>query len=124
MAGRIAEEVFFGKEASLNTGVSGDLQVATNYAARMICEYGMFDGFQTDISFQQLLNSPLAPHYIEKINDLLTSEAENTRKLIEEGRDKVKQLAEELLKKNHLIDKEIKEILELQKNNVTEEQTT
>ena len=114
LAGRIAEEVFFGKEASLNTGASSDLQAATSCAAKMVCEYAMFDGFQTAIPFQQLLNSPLGPKYIEKINDLLKTEYEKTRKLIEVGRDKVKRLADELLKKNHLINEEIEDILKLQ----------
>lgn len=124
LAGRAAEKVFedlFSKEIAdykigdyLNTGVGSDLQSATNCAAKMICEYGMFDGFQTAIPFQQLLSSPLGPQYVEKINDLLTSEAENTRKLIEKGREKVKRLADELLKKNHLTGDEIDNILKPQ----------
>ena len=124
LAGRAAEKVFedlFSKEIAdykigdyLNTGVGSDLQSATNCAAKMICEYGMFDGFQTAIPFQQLLSSPLGPQYVEKINDLLTSEAENTRKLIEKGREKVKRLADELLKKNHLTGDDIESILKPQ----------
>ena len=124
LAGRAAEKEFedeLSKKSAaykigdyLNTGASSDLNTATHYAAKMICEYAMFDGCQTSIPFQQLLNSPLGPHYIEKVNHLLTTEAEITEDLIKKGRDNIKRLADELLKKNHLTGDEIDSILKIQ----------
>lgn len=112
LAGRAAEEVFYGKDASLNTGAASDLPSATKWAAKMICEYAMFDGIQTSIPFETLLNSPSGSQYLEKINDLLERETGITHKLIEDGKDSVKKLADELLKNNHLIGDEIVRILD------------
>ena len=111
LAGRTAEEVFYGKDAALNTGAASDLPSATKWAAKMICEYAMFEGIQMSIPFETLLNSSTGSLYVNKINELLKAEAETTHKLIEEGKDNVKRLADELLKNNHLIGDEIVRIL-------------
>ena len=42
MAGRICEELFFGKD-KVTTGASADIQAATNYARRAVTEWGLND---------------------------------------------------------------------------------
>lgn len=42
MGGRVAEEEFFGYDA-VTTGASGDFDMATSYATRMVTEWGMSD---------------------------------------------------------------------------------
>ena len=112
LAGRAAEEVFFGKEASLNTGASSDLQAATKYAASMLYEYGMMDDHYVTLSFQKILNTSLAASSLEAINAFLAAEMEETRRLITDGKERVQKLADRLLAENHLTGEKILEALE------------
>ena len=111
LGGRAAEEVFFGKEASLNTGASSDLQSATRYARSLLCDYGMMGDQMIALPFKLILETPLAADYLLRINKLLQEEMVNTVKMIEEGRDKVEKLSAKLLSQNHLTGDEITEIL-------------
>jgi len=112
LAGRAAEEVFFGKAAALNTGASGDLQTATKHAVSMICEYGMMEGQLIALPFHTIASTPLAAAYLDQANQLLREEMQTTMRLVAEGRDKVWRLAERLLENNHLTGEEIVEVLE------------
>ena len=111
LGGRAAEEVFFGKEASLNTGASSDIQSATRYASSLLCDYGMMSGQMIALPFKMILETPLASDYLLRINKLLQDEMVNTVKMIEEGKDKVEKLSAKLLSQNHLTGDEILEIL-------------
>ena len=111
LGGRAAEEVFFGKEASLNTGASSDLQSATRYASSLLCDYGMMSGQMIAIPFKMILETPLASDYLLRTNKLLQEEMVNTVKMIEEGKDKVEKLSTRLLAENHLTGEQILEIL-------------
>ena len=112
LAGRAEEEVFFGKEAALNTGASSDLQNATKFAANMLFEYGMMDDHLVALPFQEILNTSLAASGLEDINEILVAEMEETRKLIADGKDKIRRLADRLLSENHLTGEKILEVLE------------
>lgn len=111
LAGRAAEEVFFGKEASLNTGASSDLQNASSCALRMICDYGMMDGQLVALPFKTITATPLASAYLEQANQLLQREMAVTLELLEKGKDKVQALADALIRNNHLTGTEILKIL-------------
>ena len=121
LAGRAAEEAFeedlckkdknHKKGSYLNTGAGSDLPHATILAEKMICELAMFDEIQMSIPFDKLLNSPIGSQYVDRINELLKTEAEITRELIKDGKGKIERLVEELLKKNHLTGDEIVDIL-------------
>ncbi len=107
LAGRAAEEVFFGKDASINTGASGDLQNATNIALSMLCYYGMDDERMISVSFEKISNTALGNEYLEKADKIINEEMKKTVELIRSGKDMVQKLADELIKKNHLTGEEI-----------------
>ena len=112
LAGRAAELEFFGEEKGINTGVSSDLQNATNLALSMICRYAMDEEHLLSISPEALLASPRGEVLIEKTNEILKVEMENTRGLIREGRDKIQKLSDYLLENNQATENEIKKIFE------------
>lgn len=116
LAGRAAEEIFFGKEASLNTGASSDLQHATQYALHMLCEYGMMEGQFISIPLQTLMQTPLITNYLQQANALLQQEMNETIALMQKGKHHVERLANELMKKNHLTKDEIIAVLEENKS--------
>ena len=45
LGGRAAEIVYYGKENGVTTGASSDLANATELVRRMLCAYGMDEGF-------------------------------------------------------------------------------
>jgi len=111
LAGRAAEIVFYGEDAGTNTGVSSDLENATNIAFQMICRYGMSGNSLLSISPDRMLNSPAGMQLLEQAERILEEEMANTIRLIEEGKDKMKLLVGRLLEKNQLMANEIDEIL-------------
>ena len=112
LAGRAAETVFYGKEAANNTGASSDLESATEIAFRIIATYGMEEGQYIVLSKKDILDSPIAGDYIGRVNAMIAREMENTLKIVTEGRDYIKEAADELMKKNHLTGAEFKAIME------------
>ena len=102
LAGRAAEAVFFGKEKSLNTGASSDLENATNYAWSIICRYGMEEDQLIVLKKDEILNSPMASEYVKRVNDLLKAEMAETVKLIEKSKETIQAIADVLIKENKL----------------------
>jgi ATP-dependent metalloprotease FtsH len=102
LAGRAAEQVFYGREKALNTGASSDLKQASSLAFHIICTYGMEEDQYVVLSRQEILESSMAGEYIRQVNELLRREMENTLALIEDGKDVIRAIADELLKENHL----------------------
>ncbi|MCD7955895.1 MAG: AAA family ATPase [Lachnospiraceae bacterium] len=112
LAGRASEIVFFGEEKGVNTGVSSDLQHATNYAMNMICRYGMGSSFFVSMDPKTLLNSPMGASLMKDTEEILTREMETTQKLIAEGKSYIEKLSNFLLKNNQAMENEIEEIFE------------
>lgn len=112
LAGRAAEQVFYGRDKALNTGASSDLKQATNLAFHIVCTYGMIEGQLITLSKEEILKSAVAGEYIAKINEILNQEMEKTIALIEEGKDIIQKIVERLLVQNHLTGGELKEIME------------
>ncbi len=112
LAGRASEIVFYGEESGTNTGVSGDLESATNLVLQMLCRYGMLGNSLLSISPERMMNSPFGMKYMEEAQRILAEEMENTIELIRQGRDKVDALAQSLLEKNQLIGSEVETILQ------------
>jgi len=112
LAGRAAEEVFYSKEEALNTGASSDLRHATYYAFQMICSYGMGDYHMLTLTKEEILKSALAETYIRQVDNILQQEMKRTVALLEENKEIVKAIADELVNRNHLTGAEFKEIVE------------
>lgn len=111
LAGRACEQIFYGGDGAINTGASGDLKQATNHALSMLCTYGMDNEQMTVLPISELLASPMAQKYVDQVNEILKREMEITLKLIEEHKDVIKPLADELYKNSHLTGEEFEELL-------------
>lgn len=122
MGGYIAEELIYGETT---TGTQNDIQQATNIARRMVTEWGMSDAFKF-VSFGQeeepiFIGKEIARHkdYSEEtakiidseIEKILNDSLEKTRKILTDNIDQLKLVAEELINKETLDDKDIKVLL-------------
>lgn len=112
LAGRAAEEVFYGKEKSLNTGASGDLEHATDIAFQIVCKYGMEDNQLIILKRDEVLQSALAGEYTAKVNEILKNEMKNTITTIENAKDKIREIADVLIRENKLTGKQFQELME------------
>lgn len=111
LAGRAAEQVFFGREKSLNTGASNDLSQATDYAWRIICTYGMEDDQLVVLRKDDVLKSSMASEYVAKVNDILKAEMKNTVETIEGAKDKIQSIADVLVKENRLTGEQFEKLM-------------
>jgi len=107
LAGRAAELEFFGEEAGTNTGVSSDIQQATSVALNMLCRYAMYDDYQVSLPVEEMLKTPKGDDILNKAENILRQEMEETRKLVREGRDKIENLSKYLMKNNQATESEI-----------------
>jgi cell division protease FtsH len=119
LAGRVAEEVFFGEE-NITTGAQNDLKRATNTARKMVVEYGMSDklGAQTYGHSENLpfLGKDLAEHrnYSEEIASMIDKEVSRiitnaktkAHEIIMGHKSDIKNLSEKLLKDETISDEE------------------
>ena len=112
LAGRAAEQVFYGKAKSLNTGASSDLQNATNIAFQIVCSYGMEEDQLVVLRKDEVLKSALAEEYVAKVNEILKTEMKNTIEIIEKAKDKIQKIADVLAKENRLTGKQFEELVE------------
>lgn len=111
LAGRAAEQVFYGKAKSLNTGASSDLKNATEWAWRMLCAYGMEEDQLIVLSKSEVLQSPMASEYVAKVNEILKTEMKNTIEIIESSKDKIQSIADVLVKENRLTGAEFEALM-------------
>jgi len=121
MGGRIAEETFLG---NITTGASNDIEKATELARAMVCEYGMSE--LGPLTFgkkeeQIFLGREIAQHrdYSEEtsiridseVRKIVTEQYERARRIIEENRDTMVRLAENLLEHESLDGVQIRRIV-------------
>ena len=117
--GRAAEEVAFGQ---ITTGASNDIEQATKLARAMISRYGMSDQF--DMVAMETVNnqylggdtslacSPDTQKEIDRrVVELVKSQHEKARKILEENRAKLDELAGFLYEKETITGEEFMEIL-------------
>lgn len=118
--GRAAEEVVFGTSTN---GASNDIEKATRLARAMITRYGMSDEFgmvaMEDVTNQYLGGdttlacSPETQARIDKaVSDLIKTQHEKARRLLEEHRKKLDELAKYLYEKETITGEQFMEILE------------
>jgi len=109
MGGRVAEELIFHQ---LTTGASNDIQVATDLARKMVCEWGMSDklgplhfGKREAEVFLGRDFGDAGKEYSEQtaieidneVRTIVTANYERAKKIVMENLDKLKALAEALL---------------------------
>ena len=117
--GRAAEEVVFG---SYTTGASNDIEQATKLARAMITQYGMSDDF--DMVAMETVNnqylggdtslacSPETQREIDqKVVEVVRTQHEKARKILQENRAKLDELAKFLYEKETITGEEFMSIL-------------
>ena len=118
--GRAAEEVVF---STSTNGASNDIEKATRLARAMITRYGMSDEFGM-VAMENVTNqylggdttlacSPETQARIDKaVSDLIKTQHEKARRLLEEHRPKLDELAKYLYEKETITGEQFMEILE------------
>lgn len=120
LGGRAAEDIVFNQ---ISTGASNDLERVTEIATRMVTMYGMSEKLGnvsfTDNSQQNFLGGVNMKPYSEDTARVIDAEVkriiddayQKTKNLLNEKRDKLEELAKQLLAKEVLDKKAIEEIL-------------
>ncbi len=122
MGGRAAEDIVFNH---FSTGASNDLQQATNWARRMVTEYGMsaklgpvtysegdHDVFLgRDLVSRKGYSGSKAKEIDEEIAMILSTKYDEARELLLENRDKLDAIAEALLERETLEGRQLEILL-------------
>ncbi|CAN5543047.1 ATP-dependent zinc metalloprotease FtsH [soil metagenome] len=118
MGGRVAEEIVFGR---ISTGAQNDLERITKLAYAMVVDYGMSESVgyvsynlsgKSDQPFVDKPYSDETGRMIDVEVRLLIDEVrQETRRLLEEKRDRLEALAQALLSKEVLNEKDLTEVL-------------
>lgn len=113
MGGRAAELHFYGAEAGLSSGASGDLRQATQWALRMVREFAMDENFGCFGEFRQEQdNTGLADRAAIAAEKIVRQELEKACRAVSENSAALERLANMLLEKNRLVREEIAALLE------------
>ena len=117
--GRAAEEVVFGE---ITTGAANDIEQATKLARAMITRYGMNDDFDM-VAMETVNNKYLGgdtslecseetqKEIDEKVVELVKTQHEKAKRILQENRSKLDELAGHLYEKETITGKEFMEIL-------------
>ena len=130
MGGYIAEELIFDDTA---TGASNDIQMATNIARRMVCEWGMSERLGTinysdsnesvflgrEISNSRHYSDDTAASIDEEVKRIIQEQLDRGRSLIRENHDKLEKMAKALLVQETLTGGELNDILGIRSSNFT-----
>ena len=118
--GRAAEEVVFGE---ITTGAANDIEQATKLARAMITRYGMSDQFDM-VALETVNNQYLGgdtslvcsadtqKEIDRRVVELVKQQHEKARKILEENREKLDQLAKVLYENETITGDELMEILD------------
>jgi len=124
MGGRVAEEIIFG---DVTSGASQDIKEATRIARTMVCALGMDDKMGVvqygeradhiylgrDITREESYSEVTAREIDIAIKSIIDACKSDTFRILTENKDKLEKLAIELLEKETLDGKEIKELLDI-----------
>lgn len=107
MAGRAAEELVFGKD-EVTTGAQADIEFATEWATRMVVEWGFSDAIgMVRVSRERADNDPEVRAEIRRI----VAEAYSTAsRVVSENRERLALIAEALLDKETLTGDEVRHL--------------
>jgi cell division protease FtsH len=123
LGGRVAEEITFGE---MTTGAQNDLEQATKLARQMVTEYGMSEklGPRTfgqrqeliflgrEISEQRDYSDKIAEEIDEEVHNLIERAYDTAKQVLTANKEKLKQLAQELITRETLDEPELNRILE------------
>ena len=118
LAGRAAEELFFD---SITTGASNDIEQATNLARAMVTQYGMSEKFgliqletveDQYLSGRKILNcsDETAARVDEEVMKIIAASYEEAKRMLNENRELMEELAQYLLEKESITGKEFMKI--------------
>ncbi len=121
LAGRAAEEIVLKK---ITTGAENDLQTATELARRMVTQYGMSEKlglvtFETvreiflgkELIQEKRYSETTATLIDQEVKEILDRCYQRAKELIEQNIDKLHRIAQGLLEKETLTEKELDEII-------------
>jgi cell division protease FtsH len=123
LGGRVAEEITFDE---VTTGGQNDLEQATKLARKMVTEYGMSEklGPRTfgqrqelvflgrEISEQRDYSDKIAQEIDEEVHNIIQRAYNTAKKILTANKQKLKQLAEELIARETLDESELNKIFE------------
>ncbi len=117
LAGRAAEEIVFGE---ISTGALNDLERATKQAFAMVTYYGLnkkignisyYDSTgQTDMAFTKPFSEKTAETIDAEVHQMLESAYQRAKQLLLENRDKLDQLAEQLISREVIFREDLENI--------------
>lgn len=111
MAGRVAEEVFLGRE-NITAGAQNDIEKVTSLAIEYVAKYGMND--EAFINYQILsdkLRIPLTS--VESSVKKLTSEIyEEVKKIVEENKETIEKIARLLIDREVIYQDELDDLIQ------------
>ena len=116
--GRIAEEIALG---DISTGAAQDIAQATQIARDMVCRFGMSDkfGFQAFVARSPLSGDENPPAFSEgtareidaEVRRLVDEAYADAKRVIEENRDRLEELAKALLEKETMDGREVEQMV-------------
>jgi cell division protease FtsH len=123
LGGRVAEEITFGE---MTTGAQHDLEEATKLARKMVTEYGMSEklGPRTfgqrqeliflgrEISEQRDYSDKIAEEIDEEVHNIIQRAYDTAKQILTANKEKLKQLAQELIAHETLDEPELNKIFE------------
>ena len=124
LGGRVAEELIF---KQITTGAHNDLEIATGYAHRMVCEYGMSKRLGNltfgkkdrevflgrDLMREKDYSETTAVAIDEEVRRIVDQCYSHAKTTLQANLDKLKRLSEKLLEKEVLDSEEVKVIIGL-----------
>ena len=113
--GRAAEDIVFGK---VSTGAQSDLDQVTKMAYSMVAVFGMnekvgqvsFYGMQND-SFQKPYSDETASMIDAEVRNLVNSQFERAKQLLQEKRNELELMAKHLLEKEVLLKSDVEKLI-------------
>jgi AFG3 family protein len=117
LGGRVAEEIIFGR---ISTGALSDLERITKMAYSMVTIYGMnkrignisfYDPQQSEYGFTKPYSESTAQAIDEEVKKIVDTAYEKTKKLLNEKREQLELVAQELLKKEVIFQQDIERMI-------------
>jgi len=116
MAGRAAELLYYGENDGLSTGVGSDLRHASQWASRMVQEFGMDQELGqlavADITGTRGGDGPLNARVAQQVRLIVDEQLKRALTVLQKNRNVLDALIVELLKKNRLTREEMIKILD------------